>query len=243
MQDRASSGRKSAWHQQRFLLLGWCLFAGLLGGMAGGLWPVVTNVIGGNQSLRELIFRLVPGGRGEIIDVFTTALLGIAGVLAAAAGVQVVLWLRAEEAEGRAELLLAAPRSSARWLGANLILATASAVIVAAVERTAATAGLAVSGMASGPPGLLIGAAMAHVPAAVVKAKTPSDEGVCRARGGTRTGFQALVALGSGGNMRNPRQFGGCTRQSGVESVDIVHTSFLLDRTPKKGHLTRPSHS
>ncbi|MEJ1115409.1 polyketide antibiotic transporter [Paenarthrobacter sp. CCNWLY172] len=170
--ERAATGASSllglAWHQQRFILLGWCLFSGLLGGMAGGLGPVVTNVIGGNQSLRELIFRLVPGGRGELIDVFTTALLGIAGVLAAAAGVQVVLRLRAEEAEGRAELLLAAPRSPARWLGANLLLATVSTVMVAAVAGTAAAAGLAVSGVASGPPGLLIGAALAHVPAAVV---------------------------------------------------------------------------
>ena len=170
--DRAVPGSSSllglAWHQQRFTLLGWCVFAVLLGGIAGGLGPVVTNVIGGNQSLRELIFRLVPGGRGEIIDVFTTALLGIAGVLAAAAGIQVVLRLRAEEAEGRAELLLAAPRSSARWLAANLFLATASVVIVAAVAGTAATAGLALSGVPSGPPDLLIGAALAHVPAAVV---------------------------------------------------------------------------
>ena len=157
-----------AWRQQRLTLLGWCIFAALLGSIAGGLGPVVTNVIGGNQSLRELILRLIPGGRGELIDVFTTALLGIAGVLAAAAGIQVVLRLRAEEAEGRAELLLAAPRSAARWLAANLVLATISAVLVAVVAGTASTAGLALSGVASGPPGLLIGAAMAHVPAAIV---------------------------------------------------------------------------
>ena len=75
--------------------------------------------------------------------------------------------LRAEEAEGRAKLLLAAPRSAARWLAGNLVLATISAVLVAVVAGTAATAGLALSGVASGPPGLLIGAAMAHLPAAV----------------------------------------------------------------------------
>ncbi|XAS73334.1 polyketide antibiotic transporter [Micrococcaceae bacterium Sec5.1] len=170
--DRAAPGGNSflglAWRQQRLTLLGWCIFAALLGSIAGGLGPVVTNAIGGNQSLRELIVRLVTGGRGELIDVFTTALLGIAGVLAAAAGIQVVLRLRAEEAEGRAELLLATPHSAARWLAANLILATVSAVVVAAVAGTAATVGLALSGVASGPPGLLVSAALAHVPAAVV---------------------------------------------------------------------------
>lgn len=65
-----------------------------------------------------------------------------------------------------------------------------------------------------------------------VKAKTPSDQGICRARGGTRTGFQALGTLGSGVHMRNPGQSGGCTRQSKAGSVDIVHTSFL----PRSGH-------
>jgi ABC-2 type transport system permease protein len=157
-----------AWRQQAPTLLGWCLFAALLGGIAGGLGPVVSDVIGGNDSLRELILRLVPGSRAEIIDVFTAALLGIAGVLAAAAGIQAVLRLRAEEAEGRAELLLATPRSRARWLGANLVLAAASVTVVAVVAGIAATAGLALSGVVNGPPGLLIGAAMAHVPAAAV---------------------------------------------------------------------------
>lgn len=90
---------------------GWCLFAALLGGIAGGSGRWSGDVIGGNESLRELILRLVPGSRAEIIDVFTAALLGIAGVPAAAAGIQAVLRLRAEEAEGRAELLLATPRS------------------------------------------------------------------------------------------------------------------------------------
>ncbi|UKA53514.1 hypothetical protein LFT45_17595 [Arthrobacter sp. FW305-BF8] len=170
--ERAGAGGASflglAWRQQQPTLIGWCLFAALLDGIAGSLGPVVSDVIGGNDSLRELILRLVPGTRAEIIDVFTAALLGIAGVLAAAAGIQAMLRLRTEEAEGRAELLLATPRSRARWLGANLILAAASATVVAAVAGTAATAGLTLSGVGNGPPGLLIGSALAHVPAAAV---------------------------------------------------------------------------
>ncbi|WP_248760994.1 ABC transporter permease [Pseudarthrobacter sp. SSS035] len=169
--ERAGAGGGSflglAWRQQRPTLIGWCLFAALLGGIAGGLGPVVSDVIGGNESLRELILRLVPGSRAEIIDVFTAALLGIAGVLTAAAGIQAVLRLRAEEAEGRAEFLLATPRSRARWLGANLVLAAVSVAVVAVIAGTAATAGLTLSGV-NGPPGLLVAAALAHVPAAAV---------------------------------------------------------------------------
>jgi ABC-2 type transport system permease protein len=169
---RAGAGGDSflglAWRQQWPTLIGWCLFAALLGGIAGGLGPVVSDVMGDNDSLRELIRRLVPGSRAEIIDVFTTALLGMAGVLAAAAGIQAVLRLRMEETEGRAELLLSAPRSRARWLSANLLLAAASAVVVAIVAGTAATIGLTLSGMVNDPPGLLVAAALAHVPAAIV---------------------------------------------------------------------------
>jgi ABC-2 type transport system permease protein len=170
--ERAGAGGGSflglAWRQQRPTLMGWCFFAALLGGIAGGLGPVVSDVIGGNESLRELILRLVPGSRTEIIDVFTSALLGISGVLAAAAGIQAVLRLRAEETEGRAEFLLATPRSRARWLGANLALAMGSVVVVAVVAGTAATIGLALSGMANSPAGLLVAAALAHSPAALV---------------------------------------------------------------------------
>lgn len=157
-----------AWRQQQPTLIGWAIAAALLGGIAGSLGPAVSDVIGGNDSLRELINRLVPGARAGVIDVFTTALLGIAGVLAAAAGIQAVLRLRAEEAEGRAELLLSVPKSRAGWLVMNLVLAAFSAVVVAAVAGIAATAGLAMSGAGNNPPGLLVGAALAHLPAAAV---------------------------------------------------------------------------
>ncbi|KRE71615.1 hypothetical protein [Arthrobacter sp. Soil762] len=60
------------------------------------------------------------------------------------------------------------PRTKARWLGANLVLAASSTVAVAVVAGTVATIGLALAGAENGPPGLLVGAALAHVPAAVV---------------------------------------------------------------------------
>jgi len=50
------------------------------------------------------------------------------------------------------------------------------------------------------------------------------DEGKRRARGGTRTTFQALQTLGTRENMRSPGQSGGCWAQYGTKSVDIVHS-------------------
>ncbi|WP_254678966.1 hypothetical protein [Arthrobacter sp. 24S4-2] len=118
--------------------------------------------------LRELISRLVPGGQARLIDVFITALLGVAGVFAAAAGIQAVLRMRAEEAEGRAGLLLAAPVSRVRWLGVNLVIAAASTVVVSGTAGTTAAIGLGLSGTVNGPAGSLVPAALAHVPAALV---------------------------------------------------------------------------
>ena len=170
--ERAGVGGTSfvglAWRLQRSTLAGWCIGAATLGAVAGALGPLVSETVSSVAPLKELISRLVPGGQAGLIDVFVTALLGVAGVFAAAAGIQAVLRMRAEEAEGRAEILLAAPKFRARWLGANLVIAAASAVMVSATAGAAAAIGLGISGAANGPAGLLVPAALAHVPAAVV---------------------------------------------------------------------------
>jgi ABC-2 type transport system permease protein len=170
--ERAGAGTASfvglAWRLQRSTLAGWCIGAAALGAVAGALGPLVTETVSSVAPLRDLISRLVPGGRFGLIDVFVTALLGVAGVFAAAAGIQAVLRMRAEELEGRAELLLAAPMSRARWLGANLLVAAASSAAVSGTAGIAAAIGLALSGAASSPPGTLVPAALAHVPAALV---------------------------------------------------------------------------
>lgn len=171
--ERAGAGGTSfvglAWRLQRSTLAGWCVGAATLGAVAGALGPLVSETVSSVAPLKELISRLVPGGQAGLIDVFVTALLGIAGVFAAAAGIQAVLRMRAEEAEGRSEVLLSAPVARARWLGANLFTAAASATVVAGVAGVAAAVGLALSGTAAdGPTASLVPAALAHVPAALV---------------------------------------------------------------------------
>ncbi|MFJ6314124.1 ABC transporter permease [Pseudarthrobacter oxydans] len=170
--ERAGLGGRSfvglAWRLQRSTLAGWCVGAAALGAVAGVLSPMASETVSSIAPLRELIARLVPGGQTGLIDVFVTALLGMAGVFAAAAGIQAVLRMRAEEAEGRAEILLSAPVSRARWLGANLFVAAVSAAVVSTTAGTAAAVGLAVSGTSDGPAWSLVPAALAHVPAALV---------------------------------------------------------------------------
>ncbi len=170
--ERAGVGGTSfvglAWRLQRATVAGWCIAAAALGAVAGALGPAVTETVSSLGPVKEMIERLVPGGQAGLIDVFVTALLGMAGVFAAAAGIQAVLRMRAEEAEGRAEILLSAPVSRARWLGANLFVAAVSAAVVSTTAGAAAAVGLAVSGTSDGPAWSLVPAALAHVPAALV---------------------------------------------------------------------------
>lgn len=169
--ERAGAGLAStsglAWRLQRGSLAGWCFAAAALGAVAGGLGPVVRDALSGNPALVELMNRLVPG-EASMMDLFTTAMLGIAGILAAAAGLQAVLRLRDEESEGRAELLLAVPVSRVRWLAGTIAVAaiTTTAVAVAAGASAAVVLALAQAGGSS--PGLVLAAALAHIPAALV---------------------------------------------------------------------------
>ncbi|MFF1254477.1 hypothetical protein ACFVYC_18555 [Pseudarthrobacter sp. NPDC058329] len=150
--ERAGAGLASmlglAWRLQRGSLASWCFTTAALGAVAGGLGPVVRDALEGNPSVIELMSRIIPGDAG-LVDLFTTAMLGIAGVLAAAAGIEAVLRLRAEEAEGRAELLLSVPASRFRWLGSTLGVAALTTTAVAVASGATAAVVLAL-GQAGG---------------------------------------------------------------------------------------------
>ena len=170
--DRARVGGHSvfglAWRLQRPTLIGWVVGGLVLGGIGGGLGPVVAEAMAENGSLAALIARLAPGGAADSVDVFASAIVGIAGVLAAAAGVQAVLRLRAEETEGRAELLLSTPASRTGWMVSTIVVATLSVLAVCTATGVAAGAAIARTGGGTDAIGRFTGAALAHVPAALV---------------------------------------------------------------------------
>jgi ABC-2 type transport system permease protein len=177
IRERSGSERATAWGRslpgltwrlQRGSAVGWCVGGAALGLVAGIFGPVVAELTADNESLADLLGRLAPGGRPDIVDAFTAALLGMAGVLAAAAGTQAVLRLRAEEAEGRVELLLAASATRTRWLLTNLGGAIASVVAVALVSGVAAGLGAGATTGDAGAIARFAGAALAHAPAALV---------------------------------------------------------------------------
>jgi hypothetical protein len=70
-----------------------------------------------------------------------------------------------------------------------------------------------------------------------VKAKTPSDEGECCARGGTRTAFPPPQTLGSPGNVGSPAPSGTSTTGPEAPSVYFVHTpNWPVPRITTKPH-------
>jgi ABC-2 type transport system permease protein len=169
--DRAGAGLRSpgglAWTLHRPTLIGWAVGAAVLGAFAGALAPTIADAIESNAALSELIQRLSPTTRGDAVDIFATAILGLAGVLAAASGVQAALRLRGEEAEDRAELLLSTPLRRSAWMLSHLGVAGLSVVVVALAAGVAAGAAFAVTGFPD-RFGSSLGAAVAHVPAALV---------------------------------------------------------------------------
>lgn len=128
---------------QRGTLLGWTIGTALLGAIAGALGPVVAEAIADNDQLADLIARLSPGTETDTAEVFIIGLLGIAGVLATAAGVQALSRLRVDEAEGRTELLLSTPLTRTGLLVRQLAVAVATMLIVSLAAGLAAGLGSA----------------------------------------------------------------------------------------------------
>ena len=154
-----------SWRLQRGALIGWgvgFVFVGaLLGGMAGNVGDFLNN-----PNARDLILRL--GGRTGLTNAFLAAELGFAGVLAAAFGIQSVMRLHTEEAELRAQPLLATAVGRLRWAGGHLLIALAGSTLLMVLVGLGA--GIARAGDAGdgSEVGRIMGAALVQVPAAWV---------------------------------------------------------------------------
>jgi ABC-2 type transport system permease protein len=160
-----------AWRLQYPSILGWSIAGLFLGVVAGTFGETVADLVQGNAQFEGVLAGMAGGARGSIIDVFTAALFGLVGMLAAAAAMQAMIRMRQEEAVGSAELLLSTPLYRVRWLldylllgGLALTLVLASAVggaVLGLAGTTKAGAGdrmasVAVSGLAQVPAALVI---------------------------------------------------------------------------------------
>jgi ABC-2 type transport system permease protein len=145
-----------AWRLQRGTLLVWTGCLGLVGLLMGGVAQNVADTIRGNEAVADVFSRV--GGGGAVTDAYLAGTMTLFGLAAAGYAVQATLKLRAEEAAGRAEPVLATAVGRLGWALAHLTFAVAGSAVVLAVTGWT-------TGLAYGSGGALIPAALAQLPA------------------------------------------------------------------------------
>lgn len=107
-----------AWRLDRTSLVAWVAGFAVLGALEGALLTTSVHVVEGNPGLTDLLER-VAGGTTDIRDAFLVDLTGLFGLVAAGFGISTALRLHTEEGDGRAEVVLAAPRARTAWMAGH----------------------------------------------------------------------------------------------------------------------------
>jgi ABC-2 type transport system permease protein len=158
-----------AWRLQRGSLLGWAIGAAVAGLSFGVLAQDMAQFAAEDPETAKMLATL--GGAGSITDIYLAAILSWIGLLAAGYAVQATLRLRSEEAELRAEPVLATTASRVGWAGSHLLVAAVgSAVVLASGGLVAGLAHGLRSGDLAGQLPRVLGAAMVQLPAVWVLA-------------------------------------------------------------------------
>jgi ABC-2 type transport system permease protein len=102
-----------AWRLQRGTLIGWLVCFAILSGVLGSAANDASAALEDSPQLADYFQRL--GGASSMGDLFMVTMLAIAGIAAAAQGIQAALRARAEETAGRVEPILGAAVGRTRW--------------------------------------------------------------------------------------------------------------------------------
>ncbi|MEV6825363.1 ABC transporter permease [Amycolatopsis sp. NPDC051102] len=145
-----------AWRLQRGTLLVWTVCLALVGLLMGGVAQNVAEMMRDNQAVAEVFSRV--GGGGPVLDAYLAGTMTLFGLAAAGYAVQAALKLRAEEAAGRAEPVLATAVGRGGWALAHLTFALLGPAFALAVTGAA-------TGVAYGSGLGLVPAALAQLPA------------------------------------------------------------------------------
>lgn len=106
----------------------------------------------------------------SLVDSYLATSLLITALLAAGPALQIAGRLRAEEAELRAEPLLATPTSRTRWMGAHLVVALGSTAVAVFVGGLGLGSGHAATGGGAGQVAELTVDGLSYLPALLVVA-------------------------------------------------------------------------
>ncbi|MDT5219223.1 MAG: polyether ionophore transport system permease protein [Mycobacterium sp.] len=189
-----------AWRLDRGALLVWTVGLALYGLLIGSVVHGIGDELGGGSG-REIVSRL--GGTGAVEQGFITVGFTMLGMVAAAFAVSLSLRLHQEEAEQRAETLLAGSVSRTRLLASHLLMALGGSAF--AILLSGVAAGLAYGAAAGDVGGKLptvVGTAAVQVPAVwLLSAVTVGLHGLAPrftpVAWGVLVGFVGLYLLGS----------------------------------------------
>lgn len=153
-----------AWRLQRGALLGWAV---AMFGFGLTFGAIIDEIASATGATTEWYARM--GGSEVIVDAYRASVIGMAGMAVAVYVVQVLLRMRAEEADGRVEPLLAASVGRPRWALSHVANALLGAVglLLAYAVGMALTAGW-VLGDTAAELRSLSGAALVQLPAILV---------------------------------------------------------------------------
>jgi ABC-2 type transport system permease protein len=158
-----------AWRLQRGTLLGWTIGAAVAGLSFGVIAQDMAQFASEDPETAKVLASL--GGTGSITDIYLAAVLSWLALLAAGYAIQATLRLRAEEAELRAEQVLATATSRTGWAGSHLVVAAVgSAVVLGAGGLLAGLAHGIRSGDLAGELPRVLGGALVQLPAVWVMA-------------------------------------------------------------------------
>ena len=180
-----------AWRLQRGLLFGWLIAFTLLGFVFGNIATNVSSFTDSPAAL-EMIQKL--GGVEALTDAFMSTELGFVAVILSVYGIQVVLRLRSEESELRAESVLATGVSRYAWAWSHIVIALlGTTAIIAAAGLAAGLSYSAQTGHADDFARVLL-AALVRLPAVWVLAAIAAAAFGLAPRA-TVIGWTALVAF------------------------------------------------
>jgi ABC-2 type transport system permease protein len=149
---------------QRGTLLAWTAGFVVFGAILGSVGDSAVEVIEDNPQLKAVAEQL--DGSSGLADAYFAAVMGLLGLVASGYAMGAALRLRSEEANGRAEPVLAAAVSRVRWAASHLTFALLGPAVVLGAAGLAA--GLAY-GLSAGDVGQemarVLGAALVQLPA------------------------------------------------------------------------------
>lgn len=147
--------------------LAWAIAFVVFGVVVGSLIGNVAELLS-SANAQDLIKLL--GGASAVRDAFLAAEISIMGLLAAAYAVSAANHLRAEEAAGHAEALLATTATRVRWAGSHFGFALAGSAVLMGLAGVSIGIGAALTVQDPGLVGRSTVAALAQIPAAWVLA-------------------------------------------------------------------------